>query len=222
MFNVQDDEIEVSIVIDEYGKIDVKDTNIYFKDNSTTNVSTFKDIVYLYKENSYSRPRTPNEANTEETLEQIYNTVKITFNTLTVSETKELPIFTVFSNNDIEETEPRITYEYNETSENNTEVLYTYYGLKNITLQDLSEDTEYKNIIEAILKTNFGDNTEVYESFIPGVRYSGIIHQDKVSEDFVASSTFIMLEENKDENNNISYKRPIFTNESLYKFQFRF
>lgn len=222
MFNVQDDEIEVSIIIDEYGKIDVKDTNIYFKDNSTTNISTFKDILYLYKENRYSRPRTPNEANTEETLEQIYNTVKITFNTLTVSETKELPIFTVFNNNDIEETEPRITYEYNETSENNTEVLYTYYGLKNITLQDLSEDTEYKNIIEAILKTNFGDNTEVYESFIPGVRYSGIIHQDKVSEDFVASSTFIMLEENKDENNNISYKRPIFTNESLYKFQFRF
>lgn len=182
-------------------------------------VSGYKNILLLDVSTEITN-RNRNRNKPEPFVEEIYNTVNLTFNTLSTSETKSIPIPLMFSNTDVSSLD---VYTYSSLNAS-TEDVYAYTKLLDVTIQDLNDtplyDETYNNIIEAILKTNFGDNSSVIDAFVPGIIYMGSIYQDTVSEEFVAANTIIILEKQADG----SYKRPVIhdTTENIYNLYFEF
>lgn len=168
--------------------------------------------------------------------ERICNTVRLTFNTLDQSYIMDYPVTVVFGDfRIINKTENVITNttenpndfdseeSYNEWKQNNTQGVYAYVGSydqddQGITLAPPppSADTTYNDILDALIRTNFTD--EMKKSLYPGIRYQGCIWQDKVSTEFVAANTIIILEDKSEDN----WPSPQFEPGSGLKFMFKF
>lgn len=193
----------ITVVIDDPGKILVHDVKLYNKLGNDTNItiSTFNDICFLNKNIEYQAPESRYKKITKyiDVVEDIQNTVQLTINTLDNTITEELPI-DIFSDckfniiNSIDE--------YNDT---NTE----YYTLSAVSL---STDDNSKTAVDYLVSSVFGDVTKIY----PCIRYIGSNMQDKVSTDFVSASTVIILEEQ-----NGQYINPVINNNISMMFEFQ-
>lgn len=195
LFNyVNNIKVNTGIIDHESGNsIDnIKDNNI--------KVNNIKDLILYNKEYRYKRSKgTQFNRKTqkwEETFEDvtgnIYNTVRLTFNTLVGSITQDYPINYIFDKCDVE-------------NNGNYKTLTDLVISKFNNNEQLSGQTTFVNYL---IVNNFN-----YEDLFPCIRYTGSITQDKVSTEFVAASTFIIL---NDDNN-----RPDFNNNYYLKFEFQ-
>lgn len=166
-------------------------------------VNNINELILFNKEYTYKKSKgTKFNRNEKRWVEDfdvltgnIYNTVRLTFNTLVGSITQDYPINYIFDTC---------------TTENNN----NYKSLTNLVLTLLDNNKEslgQKTFVNYLIVNNFN-----YEDLFPCVRYIGSITQDKVSTEFVAASTFIILDENGDRPNfNIA------TDEYYLKFEFQ-
>ena len=218
MFNITDSKNPtIYIVIDEPGKIIITDKEYVKKYDYETNINitdtlnTPNDIILLNKDITVnkisSRVRNRFTGNLEltytETTENIHNNVKITFNTLTESIVKTYPIDFVFNN---------VTTNIISSKDTEDNIIFTYHTINTLsftTIENSPVSGSNVNILHALIDINFGDeknNISAYETLFPGVRYMGVVMQDKVATNFVAASTVIILEE-QDTN---KFRRPNF------------
>lgn len=131
--------------------------------------------------------------------EHIYNTIRLTFNILGTSYIKEYPIRVVVNALNY------VTYQTNQIQDG-TEIRditqYAYISGE-FRVSPPPPESSYRNIIDALIKTNFDEEQE--KLLVTGVLYQGCVWQDKVSTDFVAANTLIFVR-----NNNNTYGRPGF------------
>lgn len=171
-------------------------------------VNNINELILFNKEYTYKKSKgttfNRNEKRWVENFDvltgNIYNTVRLTFNTLVGSITQDYPINYIFESC-------------------NTENNNNYKSLTNLVLTQLVEKNEedkkqnlyQKTFVNYLIVNNFN-----YEDLFPCVRYIGSITQDKVSTEFVAASTFIILDEDGNRPNfNIA------TDEYYLKFEFQ-
>ena len=165
--------------------------------------------------------------------ERICNNIRITFNTLEQSYIMDYPVSVVFDNfSIINKTQNVVTntsenpndsnIDYDEWVSNNTEDVYAYVGTYEAEYQGITlapapvvPDHTYNDILDALIQTNFSG--EAKKSLYPGIRYQGCIWQDRVSTEFVAANTIIMLEDTGDAHP----KRPKL-NSPGWNFMFKF
>ena len=230
--SLQGNFIEVTpenIIIDDGGKFTVEETVIQFSDGTQTSVgvnpSEYSDYVHgrlsgaklttatnnilLFDVSTYIE-RTPKKiTNRDESLsykeqERYYNTVRLTFNTLEESYVKEYPASYIFSRIQ----KPQYVNNYVEGDE--TAYWAYFYALEILVLTEV-DDPEYNNLLEALINTNFNNN---FDALYPGVFYQGVVWQDKVSTDFIASNTLMLF--------GGGFNRPSFENDENYSYQFFF
>ena len=172
-------------------------------------INNITELILFNKEDTYKKSKgTIFNRNVKQWVEDfeditvnIYNTVRLTFNTLVGSITQDYPVNYIFETC---------------TVENNN----NYKSLTNLVLTQLTQESEedkkqnldQKTFVNYLIVNNFNN----YEDLFPCVRYIGSITQDKVSTEFVAASTFIILDEDDNRPNfNIS------TDEYYLKFEFQ-
>ena len=146
---------------------------------------TYKKSIGTIFDNSYGKW----EEHFEDVTGNIYNTVRLTFNTLVGSITQDYPINYIFETCEVEYK----TYDINDK----TCIVESLTNLV-LTLLDVNpESFNQKTFVNYLIVNNFNN----YEDLFPCVRYIGSITQDKVSTEFVAASTFIILDETGDRPN---------------------
>lgn len=172
-------------------------------------INNITELILFNKEDTYKKSKgTIFNRNVKQWVEDfeditvnIYNTVRLTFNTLVGSITQDYPVNYIFETC---------------TVENNN----NYKKLTNLVLTQLTQESEedkkqnlgQKTFVNYLIVNNFNN----YEDLFPCVRYIGSITQDKVSTEFVAASTFIILDEDDNRPNfNIA------TDEYYLKFEFQ-
>ena len=191
------------VIIDNPGKVLLSTIDIYGQFISTTEpvltISTIKDIILLNTSYDYTVNKYPSKYNITETkTDYIRNQVKLTINLLDSISEQLLPI-EIFDN----------LFTKKISNSNGLD----YYIIDALSLA--KDDDVNQNIIEYLVSTIFNGSTELLQ---PGVRYSGVIKQDKVSTDFIATSTIVLLAELE---NNI-YKHPLYNDTSsslMFTFQ---
>lgn len=214
MYNIDDKDHILTVEFDNKGLFNYVDNinvnpgivNIETGDFTINNIT---ELILFNKEYTYKKSKgtifNKNEKKWVEDFDilkgNIYNTVRLTFNTLVGSITQDYPVNYIFETC---------------TVENNN----NYKKLTNLVLKQFTPESEEDK------KQNLGQNTFVnylivnnfnnYEDLFPCVRYIGSITQDKVSTEFVAASTFIILDEDDNRPNfNIA------TDEYYLKFEFQ-
>lgn len=219
MYDIDDPTHNLNVVFDNKGLIfNIKDTktvktNIINHDLSTNkaesidvSINSINDLILFNKEYTYQKliGTTFNkkekkwvETFSDEITGSVYNTVRLTFNTLVGSITQDYPINYIF--------DTCITNEINET----------IYNLEDLTISQFDDDSKNKlkedTFINYLIVNNFN-----YEDLFPCVRYIGSITQDKVSTEFVAASTFIILD---DDDNRPNFN--IDSDEYYLRFEFQ-
>lgn len=186
-----------SVVIDDPGKfITTPDTQPVlnkFHNDCGVSISNLNDFILLSKELEY-QVQLPTYRGLSRTYtdvtENVYNTVKFTVNTLdnVIEETVPVDIFASVT----------YTTAHNKDVDGND---YTYSYITDLTLSTVNEDGKNITFINKIIESTFGS----YDNIYPCVKYIGSIKQDKVSTEFVSTSTFIIL---KEKGNN-KYVNPI-------------
>lgn len=214
MFELEDKVILTEI--DDPGKVIVCNTTVTCNNGAgetpiVFELSTIDDIVLFYKEYQvqrvkgryYDRDKGEYAAVIDNIDEYVYNSVKITFSTLTETIEREYPINLIFDT---------LKSESETSIDANNDTLLVYNKLTELTVAPLDYEGESTTFINKLIESNFK-----YEDIFPCVRYMGTVTQDKVSTDFVAANTIIILE---DQGNDV-YKRPAF-GKSNYKLHFEF
>ena len=130
------------------------------------------------------------------------------------------------------------TFNINEifTLSDNPENILEYFTVKTIYIgENINENKEYYQYIEATkidLKTLNNNQTkpviqQVFEDAVPNiglyfpfVRYAGDYYQEKISSDFIAADTILVLEQVKN-NNSYSYVTPYITSSTPYSLVFQ-
>ena len=210
----------IEVIIDDPGKIINCETIINFTNDYNNYepkqiiLNNIKDIIVLdktstyeklitYKKNRFTGEYIPEH---KTITENIYNRVKITFNTLSETIEKYYPINFVFTQTGLITTEVPGNL--------------TYHKLTTIKLAeaDAGQSSQYKNIILGLIDTNFID----YNTLFPCIKYIGQLTQDKISTDLIAVSTIIIVKPRGTDTAVFSsdYSRPHFTNYQLY-FEFQ-
>ena len=217
MYDIDDTDHILTVEFDNKGLFNYVDNikvNTGIINNETGNsveftINNITELILFNKEYTYKKSKgtifNRNEKRWEEDFDilkgNIYNTVRLTFNTLVGSITQDYPVNYIFETC---------------TVENNN----NYKKLTNLVLTQLTQESEedkkqnlgQKTFVNYLIVNNFNN----YEDLFPCVRYIGSITQDKVSTEFVAASTFIILDENGDRPNfNIA------TDEYYLKFEFQ-
>lgn len=218
MYDINDPERNIIIVIDNPGKIVRQDVTIRsqadFEGNVLEKTISADDIilastVYIdddgeiqyewkyYKSNGHQLNRNTGQyeiiKDSEEFKERVGNKVRITINTLAETFIQDYPIEYVFNNAQYADKTSNIIIDNNEDS-------FVYSTLSDISLVNIEGTLPTsKTFINEIIEQNYS-----YDSLFPCVRYTGIIKQDKVSTEFIATSTFIILENYAKD----SYERP--------------
>ena len=148
-------------------------------DGELYNAFTYKKSLYHYRDRNTGDLKTE----TEEVSERIGNTVRITINTLTETIVNEYPIEYIFNDVNIE---PQVSVDINENTS------FTYLKVTKLTFTKINGSTETNTtLINELIENNFS-----YNELFPCVKYIGTVKQDKVSTDFIAASTFIILNSN--------------------------
>ena len=133
----------------------------------------------------------------------------------------------------------KYTFNVNEifTLNNNPENISEYFTVKTIYIgENINENKEYYQYIEATkidLKTLNNNQTkpviqQVFEDAVPNiglyfpfVRYAGDYYQEKISSDFIAADTILVLEQVKNDDNSYSYVTPYITSSTPYSLVFQ-
>ena len=202
MYDIDDTDHILTVEFDNKGLFNYVDNikvNTGIINNETGNsveftINNITELILFNKEYTYKKSKgtifNRNEKRWEEDFDilkgNIYNTVRLTFNTLVGSITQDYPVNYIFETC---------------TVENNN----NYKKLTNLVLTQLTQESEedkkqnlgQKTFVNYLIVNNFNN----YEDLFPCVRYIGSITQDKVSTEFVAASTFIILDENGDRPN---------------------
>lgn len=217
MYDIDDTDHILTVEFDNKGLFNYVDNikvNTGIINNETGNsveftINNITELILFNKEYTYKKSKgtifNRNEKRWEEDFDilkgNIYNTVRLTFNTLVGSITQDYPVNYIFETC---------------TVENNN----NYKKLTNLVLTQLTQESEedkkqnlgQKTFVNYLIVNNFNN----YEDLFPCVRYIGSITQDKVSTEFVAASTFIILDEDDNRPNfNIA------TDEYYLKFEFQ-
>lgn len=171
-------------------------------------VNNINELILFNKEYTYKKSKgtifNRNEKRWEEDFDvlkgNIYNTVRLTFNTLVGSITQDYPVNYIFET---------CTVGNNNNYKNLTNLVLTQLTQK--SEEDKKQNLYQKTFVNYLIVNNFN-----YEDLFPCVRYICSITQDKVSTEFVAASTFIILDEDGNRPNfNIA------TDEYYLKFEFQ-
>ena len=217
MYDIDDTDHILTVEFDNNGLFNYADNikvNTGIVNNEKGNsvevpINNITELILFNKEYTYKKSKgtifNRNEKRWEEDFDilkgNIYNTVRLTFNTLVGSITQDYPVNYIFETC---------------TVENNN----NYKKLTNLVLTQLTQESEedkkqnlgQKTFVNYLIVNNFNN----YEDLFPCVRYIGSITQDKVSTEFVAASTFIILDEDDNRPNfNIA------TDEYYLKFEFQ-
>ncbi len=225
MYDIADSNHTLTTVIDKHGLflfnagITVNTSIVNHKTGQTIitkELNNIKELILFNKKVDYSKSTgtiyNRNEHRWEEKFEEqtdyVYNTVRLTFHTLSETITQDYPINYIFDNVNTEE----IKDEDGKT---------IYYKIDNlITIAEFDDETQKDNkmlgqrtFVNYLIVNNFN-----YDDLFPCVRYTGQIQQDKVSTEFVAASTFIIITNTNDGN-----CRPTFDNSNTdYTLRFEF
>lgn len=213
MYDIDDTDHILTVEFDNKGLFNYVDnikvnTGIVNTETGIT-INNITELILFNKEYTYKKSKgtifNRNEKRWQEDFDilkgNIYNTVRLTFNTLVGSITQDYPVNYIFETC---------------TVENNN----NYKKLTNLVLTQLTQESEedkkqnlgQKTFVNYLIVNNFNN----YEDLFPCVRYIGSITQDKVSTEFVAASTFIILDEDDNRPNfNIA------TDEYYLKFEFQ-
>lgn len=131
------------------------------------------------------------------------------------------------------------TFNINEifTLSDNPENISEYFTVKTIYIgENINENKEYYQYIEVTkidLKTLINNQTkpiiqQVFEDAVPNiglyfpfVRYAGDYYQEKISSDFIAADTILVLEQVKNDDNSYSYVTPYITSSTPYSLVFQ-
>ena len=201
MYDIADNNHELKVVIDKSGtiKTDKKPVvvNTGIIDNKsgtikTVEINNINELILFHNDyNYYKSTGTVYDRNLHKWIENfseqtgsIFNTVRITFNTLSETITQDYPINYIFDNVTISQEPPDwSTINYNHISD------LTIATFDNN--DDKSQTLNQKTFVNYLIVNNFN-----YDDLFPCVRYMGQIMQDKVSTEFVAASTFIITDEN--------------------------
>lgn len=148
------------------------------------------------------------------------NKIKVSINVKNKSFEHTFNINDIFTIND----DPSIYSEYTiiktiYTGENITKNHHEFYqtiGLSKIDLIKLDENPEM-----SVIQQIFEDSVPNIGIYFPFVRYAGDYYQDKVSANFIASDTILVLEEVINENNTINYVKPYISAVSSYSLVFQ-
>lgn len=216
---------DIKVIIDEPGKIIDSSVDIIFAgQKGTISGDNYKDLILLDETVIYDKPiyhtRNRNTGNIDtsyqQVQEEIYNTVRITFNTLTESNYKDFPADFIFK-----EVSVLKNNSLSKSTDDNEKI--NYYTITDLTLDKLTDNVSYgldenMSLVDTLITLNYS-----YEQLFPCVRYMGTIKQDKVSTDFVAANTIIILEEQKDVTDDSErFVRPKFDLDNSYRLRFEF
>lgn len=216
MYDIDDTDHILNVEFDNKGLFNYVDNikvNTGIINNETGNsvefaINNITELILFNKEYTYKKSKgtifNRNEKRWVEDFDvltgNIYNTVRLTFNTLVGSITQDYPVNYIFET---------CTVGNNNNYKNLTNLVITQLIQK--TEEDKKQNLYQKTFVNYLIVNNFN-----YEDLFPCVRYIGSITQDKVSTEFVAASTFIILDENGDRPNfNIA------TDEYYLKFEFQ-
>lgn len=168
-------------------------------------ISTIEEYILLNKTLEYqvTLPSYKGPKQFTDVTEDVQNTVHFTINTLDNTVEDDLPI-DIFN---FVKTEQVINKDANENE-------YTYDYISELTLSSITEDGKTITFLNRLLEQAYGS----YDTLYPYVRYVGSVKQDRVSTEFVATSTFIVLKDN----GNDKYVHPIDTNNKDIKLLFEF
>lgn len=228
MYDIADNNHTLTTVIDKHGLfspvesgITVNTGIVNHETGKTVITKKLEDINKLILFNSeitysksvgtvYDRNQHKWTENFEDQSDYVYNTVRLTFHTLSETITQDYPINYIFDNVNTEEIKKK-----DENGKEIDEVLY--YKLSSLTIAEFDEETQENNqmlgqrtFVNYLIVNNFN-----YDDLFPCVRYTGQIQQDKVSTEFVAASTFIITDD--------QYGRPDFDNSKTdYTLRFEF
>lgn len=222
---------KVSIVIDDPGQLynntikytDLNNDEITISDLAkASTASTYRDTAgdTIYNNTSilffryyYQIERNNNKLFSNNIQDiNLSNRVKLTITTLQNTIEEEYDINLIFQPKAVSTSAFGQTAVYT-GSINNT---YTIYSLPKsaLTLTAHKGSTMLAYIIKAII----GDNSSLY----PYIQYQGVVHQDKVSENFISTNTIIVYEEN--DAGNLITPSIIFNDDThvRYSLQFEF
>lgn len=93
-----------------------------------------------------------------------------------------------------------------------------YYILLGLTNIDLKESIDTGNPYIQDILTSQVPNIGLY---FPFIRYNMNFYQDKISSDFIAANTLLILEQHLDENNNLVYEKPYINSNNPYVILFQ-
>lgn len=214
MYNIDDKDHILTVEFDNKGLFNYVDNinvnpGIVNIETGNFTINNITELILFNKEYTYKKSKgtifNKNEKKWVEDFDvlkgNIYNTVRLTFNTLVGSITQDYPVNYIFETCTVEN--------------NNNYKKLTNLVLKQFTPEseeDKKQNLDQKTFVNYLIVNNFNN----YEDLFPCVRYIGSITQDKVSTEFVAASTFIILDEDDNRPNfNIA------TDEYYLKFEFQ-
>lgn len=146
------------------------------------------------------------------------NKIKISINVKNESFTHTfniLDIFTLLGNNDTYENYTTVKTVYTGENIGANNEFYQTIGVSKIDLVKF-DDTETSYIQQV-----FEDSVPNIGVYFPFVRYAGDFYQDKVSSNFIAADTLLVLEEVRNEDDTYSYVKPYINADSKYSLIFQ-
>ena len=175
--------------------------------------------VYSYNDVSNNEDHLLNASCYYDYLNQVFldndNIVKISINVKNESYTYNFGVNDIFaldaSNNYEEYTTVKTIY----TGENigNNQEFYQMIGISKIDFI-IEEDIP-------LIQQIFEDSVPNLGTYFPFVRYAGDFYQDKVSENFIATDTILVLEEVRNEDDSYEYTKPYINANSAYSMVFQ-
>ena len=150
------------------------------------------------------------------------NKIKVSINVKNKSFEHTFNINDIFTINEV--TDPSIQSEYTiiktvYTGENITDNQHEFYqtiGLSKIDLVELEENSGM-----SVIQQIFEDSVPNIGVYFPFVRYAGDYYQEKISSNFIAADTILVLEEVKNGDGSFDYVKPYINAQSSYSLVFQ-
>lgn len=127
-----------------------------------------------------------------------------------------LTIFTLLGNEDTYEEYTTVKTVYTGENLGVSNEFYQTIGVSKIDLVTFADDSEISYI-----QSIFEDNVPNIGVYFPFVRYAGDFYQEKVSTNFIAADTILVLEQVRHEDDTYSYVKPYINADSEYSLIFQ-
>lgn len=198
MYDIADSNHTIEVVVDKHGLFSFEsgitvNTGIVNHETGktviTNELNNINELILFNSEITYSKSTGTVYDNIEhkwkekfkEQKDYVYNTVRLTFHTLSETITQDYPINYIFD-----------TVNMSDPNKSTNR-----YNINQLTIAQFNTGTDkdnqmlnQKTFVNYLIVNNFN-----YDDLFPCVRYTGQIQQDKVSTEFVAASTFIITDD---------------------------